>query len=79
MQVQSLGWEDTLEEGMATHSMLENLMDREGSLVGYSPRGHRVGHNWVPKQQQQCSLDFETDADPSSVSLWAFKTISDKM
>ena len=31
MWVQSLGWEDPLEEGMATHSSIltENLMDRE--------------------------------------------------
>ena len=36
-QVQSLGWEDPLEKGMATHSsILENSMDK-GSLAGYSP------------------------------------------
>ena len=30
MWVRSLGWEDPLEEGMATHSgILENPMDRE--------------------------------------------------
>ena len=28
MTVQSLSWEDLLEEGMATHSCLENPMDR---------------------------------------------------
>ena len=28
MQVQSLGWEDPLEKEMATHSCLENPMDR---------------------------------------------------
>ena len=28
MQVQSLGWEDPLEKEMATHSSLENPMDR---------------------------------------------------
>ena len=28
MQVQSLGWEGPLEEAMATHSCLENPMDR---------------------------------------------------
>ena len=32
--VQSLGWEDPLEEGMATHSsVLENAMDREAWLA----------------------------------------------
>jgi len=39
-QVQSLGCEDPLEEGMATHSRsyLENPMDHgQRSLVGYSP------------------------------------------
>ena len=36
MWVQSLGWEDPLEEDMAPHS----------SLVGNSPLGCRVGHHW---------------------------------
>ena len=27
-QVQSLDWEDPLEKGMATHSTMENSMDR---------------------------------------------------
>ena len=35
--VQSLGWEDSLEEGMATHCM-ENPHEQIG-LVGYSPWG----------------------------------------
>ena len=41
--VQSLGWEDPLEEGMATqsqYSCLENT-HRQRSLVGYSPWGHK--------------------------------------
>ena len=40
--VQSLGWEDPLEEGMATHSSscLENP-HAQRSLTGYSPRGHK--------------------------------------
>ena len=39
--VPSLGWEDPLEEGMATHSSIPAWrvpMDR-GALVGYSPWG----------------------------------------
>ena len=39
-QVQSLGGEDPLEKEMAAHSSnscLENSMDRQRSLVGYSP------------------------------------------
>ena len=41
-QVQSLGWEDPLEEEMATHSIIlawKILWAEE--LVGYSPRGHK--------------------------------------
>ena len=36
---QSLGWEDPLEEGMATHSSI--LAHGQRSLVGYSPWGCR--------------------------------------
>ena len=45
MQVQSLGWEDPLEEGTATYSSI--LACRIPWTVepdGYSPGGHRVGH-----------------------------------
>ena len=46
-QVQSLGWEDALQKGMATHSSilaLRILWTKEPS--GYSPWGcKRVGHN----------------------------------
>ena len=38
MQVQSLGWEDSLEEAMATHSsILAWKIPRTDHLVGYSP------------------------------------------
>ena len=37
-QVQSLGWEDTLEKGMATHSsILTGEFQGQRSLVGYRP------------------------------------------
>ena len=37
-QVQSLGWEDTLEKGMATHSsILTGEFQGHRSLVGYRP------------------------------------------
>ena len=37
-QVQSLGWEDPLEEGMATHSsVFAWRIHGQRSLVGYSP------------------------------------------
>ena len=46
--VLSLGQEDPLEKGMAIHSrMLPAEFHGQRSLVGYSPWGHRVGHNWV--------------------------------
>ena len=46
MRVQSLGREDPLEEEMATHSrILAWRIHGQRSLVGYSPWGHRVGHD----------------------------------
>ena len=43
MRVQSLGWEDPLEEGMATHSsVLAWEIHGQRSLAGYSP--------WGPKE-----------------------------
>ena len=45
-RVQSLGREDPLEEGMATHpSIVAWRPHGQRSLAGYSPQGHRVGHN----------------------------------
>ena len=42
MQVQSLGWEDPLEEGLATHSsILAWRIPWTRTLVGYSPYSHR--------------------------------------
>ena len=38
-RVPSLGWEDPLEKGMATHSSI--LAWRQRSLAGHSPRGHK--------------------------------------
>ena len=44
MQVQSLGWEDPLEEEMETHSSILAISPMgkshgQRSLVGYSPKG----------------------------------------
>ena len=39
-QVQSLGWEDPLEKGMATHSSILGESDGQGNLAGYTV--HRV-------------------------------------
>ena len=42
-QVWSLGLEDSLEEGLATHSQYSCLENPHGqrSLAGYSPKGHK--------------------------------------
>ena len=43
----SLGWKDPLEEGMQhTPAFLPGEAHGERSLVGYSPRGSRVRHDW---------------------------------
>ena len=45
MWVGSLGWEDPLEEEMATHSSIfPEESHGQSSLVGYSPRGHKELH-----------------------------------
>ena len=55
MQVQSLGREGPLEEGIATHSsILPGESHGQRGLEGYSPWGcKRVGHDLVTKQQQK--------------------------
>ena len=41
-QVRSLGWEDSLEKGMATHSsILAWKICGQRSLAGYNPQGHK--------------------------------------
>ena len=45
--VQSLGWEDSLEEEMVTRSSLPGESHGQRSLVGYSPIGsQKVRHDW---------------------------------
>ena len=43
MWARSLGWEDPLEEEMATHGSIFLLGEshRQGSLAGYSPQGRK--------------------------------------
>ena len=36
------GWEDPLEEGMATHSSILGKSHGQRSLVGYSPKGRKA-------------------------------------
>ena len=46
--IQSLGWEDPLEKGMATHSsILAWRICGQRSLVGYTTWSCRVKYNWV--------------------------------
>ena len=54
-RIQSLVWEDALEEEMATHSsILPGKTHRQRSMVDYSPWGHqRIRHDLATKQQQQ--------------------------
>ena len=40
-QVQSLGWEDPLEEGIPTPVFLPGESHGQMSLAGYSPSGHK--------------------------------------
>ena len=47
MWVRTLGWEDPLEKGMATHSsILMGKSHGQRRPVGYGPWRHRVGHDW---------------------------------
>ena len=52
--VQSLGWEDPLEEDMATPPIfLPKKSPGQRSLAGYSPWSHiRIGYNLATKQKQ---------------------------
>ena len=43
----SLGWEDPVEEGMATHSSILAWRTHGQSLAGYSPWGCRVRLDWA--------------------------------
>ena len=48
IQVQFLGWEDLLEEEMATHSNILAWKISQRSLAGYSP--------WSPKESDTTRL-----------------------
>ena len=54
-RVRSLGWEDPLVKEMATHSgTLAWKIPWPRSLVGYSPWGRRVRHDWARGQALLC-------------------------
>ena len=46
-RVLSLGQEDLLEQEMVTHSSIPTWKNTDRRLVGYSPWGCRVRHDWV--------------------------------
>ena len=55
-RIRSLGWEDTLEEEMATHcGTLAWVIHGQRSPVGYSPGGGRIRHDLATKRQKQPS------------------------
>ena len=52
-----LGWKGPLEEEAAAHaSTFAWEVNGQRSLVGYSPRGHRVGHDWVTEHTYHLKL-----------------------
>ena len=59
--VRSLGWEDPLEEEMATHSSILSWKipwtEESGGLQ--STGSQRVGHDLATKQQQQMAISLE--------------------
>ena len=56
-QVQSLGWEDPLEEEMATHSVfLPGKSHGQRSLVGYDPKDHKESD--MTEHQEDHDLPF---------------------
>ena len=66
--VRSLGWEDPLEKGKATHS---SIVAWRIPWTVYSPWDHRVGHDWVtffpPNSLYQQVVASEEDLVPPSL------------
>ena len=60
--VQSLGWEDPLEEGMATHSSMLacRITMVRGPCELQSMGLQRVGHDWVTKNIRSCSRQYSS-------------------
>ena len=65
--VQSLSWEDPLEEGMATHCGESPWTEEPGKLQFM---GSQVGHNWATKQNMRRKLrTFSTGNDNISLVI----------
>ena len=60
--IRSLGWEDPLEEEMATHSSsLPGESHGQKSLAGYSPWGDRVRQDWATEQAHAVTINSRKD------------------
>ena len=73
MRVQSLGWEDSLEEGIATHSSVLGSHGQR-SLAGYSPWGHKeLDMSSDLARRERCeglvSMKHKTHPSPLNVAL----------
>ena len=83
MGIWSLGWEDSLEDDMATHSSILawEISWTEEPVRLYSPWGHkRVRHDLVSKQQQDyVASDFIFQQFLWICSLFFFKQRHQKM
>ena len=72
-RVQSLGWEDTLEKGMATHSIiLAWRIPWTEELEGYSPLGHKESDTteWLTHSLSFHSMSHREPTYDSPVMNW---------
>ena len=67
-RLRSLSREDPLEKEMATHSVfLPGEFHRQGSLAGYSPRGHK---EWDTTERLHFDFDFKDISWDSQMAPW---------
>ena len=64
--VQTLGWEDPLEKGMATHS---SILAWEIPWIEEPVGSQRVGHDLVNKQQQRFKISWKEIDNHVNVSF----------
>ena len=77
-RVRSLGWQDPLEEEMATlSSTLAGKSHGQGNLAAYNPQGRkRVRCVLATKRQQQCGYSQESSVYQLDLRFrWFFKYI----
>ena len=75
--VQSLGWEDPLEEGwQPTPVFLPEKSHGQRSLSGYSSLGHRVRHNWIGWTNRHVQFSSVTQHVPILISCVIYSNIS---